>query len=148
MKSAMVINEVKGNIATFDPTVTNPATGTLGAYWFGETKANGRTSMQANVFSTVMPRVGFSWLVHPNTTLRGGFGIYSYNWSSDNYGSGLGASVSSSGSYNDQSNGIYPTTKFDGPGTLFPLGGGRNDRFALHSGFPGPNQVQWANRKL
>jgi Carboxypeptidase regulatory-like domain len=117
-------NEVKGNIATFDPTVTNPATGTLGAYWYGETKANGRSSLQANVFSTVMPRVGFSWLVHPNTTVRGGFGIYSYNWSTDNYGSGLGASVSSSGSYNDQSNGIYPTTKFDGPGTLFPLGGG------------------------
>ncbi|MGD0648012.1 MAG: carboxypeptidase-like regulatory domain-containing protein [Acidobacteriaceae bacterium] len=117
-------NEVKGNMATFDPTVTNPATGTLGAYWFGETKANGRSSMQANVFSTVMPRVGFSWLVHPNTTVRGGFGIYSYNWSTDNYGSGLGASVSSSGSYNDQSNGIYPTTKFDGTGTIFPLGGG------------------------
>jgi TonB dependent receptor len=117
-------NEVKGNMATFDPTVTNPATGTAGAYWFGETKANGRSSMQANVFSTVMPRVGFSWLVHPNTTVRGGFGVYSYNWSTDNYGSGLGASVSSSGSYNDQSNGIYPTTKFDGPGTLFPLGGG------------------------
>ncbi|HSY35577.1 MAG TPA: carboxypeptidase-like regulatory domain-containing protein [Acidobacteriaceae bacterium] len=117
-------NEVKGNIATFDPTVTNPATNTLGAYWYGETKANGRTSLQANVFSTVMPRVGFSWLMHPDTTLRGGFGIYSYNWSTDNYGSGLGSSVSSSGSYNDQSNGIYPTTKFDGPGTLFPLGGG------------------------
>ena len=117
-------NEVKGNIATFDPTVTNPATGTLGAYWYGETKANGRSSLQANVFSTVMPRVGFSWLAHPNTTVRGGFGIYSYNWSTDNYGSGLGASVSSSGSYNDQSNGIYPTTKFGGTGTLFPLGGG------------------------
>ena len=117
-------NEVTGNMATFDPTVTNPATNTLGAYWFGETHANGRTSMQANVFSTFLPRAGFSWLVHPNTTVRGGFGLYSYNFSSDNYGSGLGASVSSSGSYNDQSNGIYPTTKFDGPGTLFPLGGG------------------------
>jgi hypothetical protein len=114
--------EVTGNMATFDPTVTNPATNTLGAYWFGETHANGRTNMQANVFSTFLPRVGFSWLVHPNTTVRGGFGLYSYNFSSDNYGSGLGASVSSSGSYNDQSNGIYPTTKFDGPGTLFPLG--------------------------
>jgi len=120
-------NEVKGNMATFDPTVNNPATNTLGAYWFGETHANGRTSMQANVWSTIMPRVGFSWLVHPNTTVRGGFGIYSYNWSTDNYGSGLGASIASSGSYNDQSNGIYPTTKFDGPGTLFPLGSPAGD---------------------
>ncbi len=117
-------NEIRGNEATFDPTVTNPATNTPGAYWYGETHANGRSSLQANVFSTVLPRAGFSWLMHPNTTVRGGFGLYSYNFSLDNYGSGLGSSVSSSGSYNDQSNGIYPTTKFDGTGTLFPLGGG------------------------
>jgi hypothetical protein len=117
-------NEVTGNEDSFDPTVVNPATNTLGAYWYGETHANGRTSLQANVFSTVLPRAGFSWLVLPNTTLRGGFGLYSYNFSSDNYGSGLGASVASSGSYNDQSKGIYPVTQFDGPGTLFPLGGG------------------------
>ena len=121
-------NEIRGNEDSFDPTVTNPATGTLGAYWYGETHANGRTSLQANVFSTVLPRAGFSWLLHPTTTLRGGFGLYSYNFSSDNYGgatnAGLGQAVSSSGSYNDQSNGIYPTTKFGGTGTLFPLGGG------------------------
>jgi hypothetical protein len=117
-------NEIRGNEATFDPTVTNPATGTPGAYWYGETHANGRTSLQANVFSTVLPRAGFSWLVYPNTTVRGGFGLYSYNFSSDNYGSGLGSSVSSSGGYGDVSNGIYPVTKFGGTGTLFPLGGG------------------------
>lgn len=65
-------NEIRGNEATFDPTVLNPATKTLGAYWYGETKANGRGSLQANVYTTVLPRVGFSWLVHPNTTFRGG----------------------------------------------------------------------------
>ena len=134
-------NEVTGNMATFDPTIINPATGTDGAYWYGETHTNGRTSLQANVFSTVMPRVGFSWLVHPNTTLRGGFGVYSYNWSTDNYGSGLGSSVSSSGSYNDQSNGIYPTTKFDGPGTLFPLGGGTPGPLPYTSASQDPTRV-------
>jgi Carboxypeptidase regulatory-like domain len=117
-------NVLRGDAATFDPTVQNPATGTLGAYWFGATQANGRSSVQADVFSTVLPRAGFAWLVRPNTTFRGGFGLYSYNFSSDNYGSGLGASVSSSGSYNDSSNGIYPTTKFNGQGTLYPLAGG------------------------
>ena len=116
-------NEVKNNEATFDPTVKNDD-GTLGAYWFGETHANGRTALQQNVFSTWLPRVGFSWLVMPNTTLRGGYGLYSYNYSLDNYGSGMGSSVASSGGYTDQSNGIYPVTKFDGQGTLFPLGGG------------------------
>jgi hypothetical protein len=117
-------NEIRGNEDSFDPTVTNPATGTPGAYWYGATHANGRTSLQANVFSTVLPRAGFSWLVYPNMTVRGGFGLYSYNFSTDNYGSGLGSAVSSSGGFGDQSNGIYPVTKFGGTGTLFPLGGG------------------------
>lgn len=117
-------NEVKGNEDSFDPTITNPATGTPGAYWFGSTHTNGRTSLQANVYNTVLPRAGFSWLVHPTTTFRGGFGLYTYNFSLDNYGSGMGSAFGSSGAYNDQSSGIYPVTKFDGPGTLFPLGGG------------------------
>jgi hypothetical protein len=116
-------NEIVGNEASFDPTVTN-TDGTRGAMWYGETHANGRTSLQANVFSTVMPRVGFSWLALPKTTVRGGYGLYSYNFSLDNYGSGMGESVSSSGNYTDESNGIYPVTKFNGSGTLFPLGGG------------------------
>jgi hypothetical protein len=116
-------NEVTGNEATFDPTVKNDD-GTLGAYWYGSTHANGRTSLQANVFNTFLPRLGFSWNLWRNTTIRGGFGLYSYNFSLDNYGSGMGAAVSSAGSFNDQSNGIYPTVKFGGNGTLYPLGGG------------------------
>jgi hypothetical protein len=81
----------------------------------------------ANVFSTALPRVGFAWQPKPNTTLRGGFGLYSYNFSIDNYGNLgniVGGNLASTGSYNDQSNGIYPTTKFDGSGSFFPLGGG------------------------
>jgi Carboxypeptidase regulatory-like domain/TonB dependent receptor len=117
-------NEIRGNVATFDPTVLNPATKTLGAYWYGETQANGRSSLQANVYSTVLPRLGFSWLLDRTTTLRGGFGVYTYNFSLDNYGSGLGSSISSSGGVSDSTNGIYPTTKFGGGGTLYPLGGG------------------------
>jgi hypothetical protein len=117
-------NEVKGNEATFDPTLTNPSNGSLGAIWYGTTHGNGRTSLQSDVYTTVLPRAGFSWEPKPNTTVRGGFGLYSYNFSTDGYGSGLGAAVSSSGSYSDNSNGIYPVTKFGGSGTLFPLGGG------------------------
>ncbi|MGA3129540.1 MAG: carboxypeptidase regulatory-like domain-containing protein [Terracidiphilus sp.] len=116
-------SEVKGNEASFDPTVTN-TDGTLGAMWYGETHANGRTAMEANVFSTFMPRLGFSWQAIPKTTVRGGYGLYSYNFSLDNYASGMGSSVSSFGSYTDVSNGIYPVTKFNGTGTIFPLGGG------------------------
>lgn len=114
--------EVHGNMATFDPTIPNPAGGTLGAYWFGTTKANGRTQLQANEYKTILPRVGFSWLPTPTTTLRGGFGVYAYNLSLDTYGSGMGAAISSSGGYADQTNGITPATFFGGAGTKVQSG--------------------------
>ena len=116
--------EVHNNMSSFDPTVTNPADNSLGAYWFGPTHANGRTALQANTYSTWQPRIGFAWAFDPKTTLRGGFGLYSYTWSLDTYGGnntsyGMGAAVSSSGNVSDQSNGITPITKLDGPGTVF-----------------------------
>jgi carboxypeptidase family protein len=118
-------NEVTGNIATFDPTVINPATNTPGAYWFGETHANGRTSLEANVYNTFLPRVGFAWAARPNTTIRGGFGLYAYNWSLDTYGGGMGGSISSSGSQSDTSNGITPVALLGGNGhTITPVTGG------------------------
>ena len=119
--------EVKNNMSSFDPTIINPATNTPGAYWFGTTHANGRTSMQANTFNTWQPRVGFAWAYDPKTTLRGGFGVYSYTWSLDTYGGdnvsyGMGAEVSSSGKVADQTNGITPVTILGGAGTAFGSG--------------------------
>ena len=58
-------NETHGNMAAFDPTVANPGTGTLGAMWYGTTHTNGRTSLQSSVYSTVLPRIGFSWQTIP-----------------------------------------------------------------------------------
>jgi hypothetical protein len=117
-------NEVHENMSSFDPTVLNPATNTLGAYWFGTTHANGRTSLQANTFNTWQPRVGLAWAFNPKTSIRGGFGVYSYTWSLDTYGGnntsyGMGAEVSSSGNVTDQTNGITPVTKLDGNGSVF-----------------------------
>jgi hypothetical protein len=117
-------NEVHENMASFDPTVLNPATNTLGAYWYGTTHANGRTAMMANVYNTVLPRVGAAWAVNPKTTFRGGFGVYSYIWSLDTYGGnntvyGMGAALGASGGYTDPTNGIIPATQLDGPGTIF-----------------------------
>ena len=111
------INEVKGNVGSFDPTVTNPAGGAPGAYWYGVTDANGRTSLEENKFTTFLPRVGFSYLPNPNMTIRGGFGLYAYNLSLDTYGGGLGTVSQYSGNYNDPTNGVIPGVKFDGPGT-------------------------------
>ena len=115
-------SEVHGDISSFDPKVINPATNTPGAMWFASTKANGRTSLEQNVNDTFLPRVGFSWLLDPRTTLRGGFGLYAYNWSADNYGNGIGAPFGASGNAQDSTGGITPITKLDGPGTNFATG--------------------------
>jgi hypothetical protein len=114
-------NEIHGDVDSFDPNVTN-SDGTKGAMWFGSTHANGRTALEANVFNTVLPRVGFSWLLDPKTTLRGGFGVYSYIWSTDDYGQGLGGPFGGSGSANDITGGITPVTQLDGSGTNFVTG--------------------------
>ena len=113
-------NEVKNNIAVFDPTVTNPATNTLGAMWYASTHANGRTSLQANIYDTFLPRVGFSLLANHNTTIRGGFGLYAYNYSLDETGTGLGSALSSQGSLSDQTNGISPVVILSGSGSNLP----------------------------
>ncbi len=112
--------EVKGNMATFDPTVQNPATGTLGAMWFGSTKANGRSRLQEPNYSTFLPRVGFSWLLDSHTVLRGGFGLYAYNWSLDTYAPGMAQAFGQRGNVSDQSNGVTPVAVLSSNGATLP----------------------------
>lgn len=124
--------EVKNNISAFDPTVTNPADGTKGAYWYAATHANGRRSLQANAFSTVLPRVGFSWLPRRNTTIRGGFGIFAYRWSLDTYGTGMGTAIQYQGNATDQTNGISPVVTLASDGSGLPFIGPTTDPAALN----------------
>lgn len=76
------------------------------------------------MFDDFMPRIGFSWLLHANTTVRGGFGVYSYNWSLDQYGNGIGngmgGSFSSSGNATDLTNGKTPVAQWDSSGANLP----------------------------
>jgi hypothetical protein len=114
--------EIDGNEASFDPTVQNPATGTLGAMWYGSTHANGRTSMQAPVYNTFLPRIGFSYLLNQSTTVRGGFGLFAYNWSNDTYnGSVMGGAFGGNGDVKDQTNGISPVVVLSGSGSNLPF---------------------------
>ena len=83
-------SEVKGNETVWDPTVTNPANNSLGAMWYGTTKANGRTQLIAPQWNIWLPRVGFAWQTMPNTVLRGAFGMYASMLSEDTYGAGMG----------------------------------------------------------
>jgi hypothetical protein len=119
-------HEVKGNMASFDPRVTNPADGSLGAMWYGTTKANGRDSLQAPSWGTFLPRFGFAYNYRPSTVVRGGIGLYGYTWSVDTYGAGMGAAFGSNGNLSDNTNGVNPvvllssdgSTNYQGPGGL------------------------------
>ncbi|HEY6375881.1 MAG TPA: carboxypeptidase regulatory-like domain-containing protein, partial [Edaphobacter sp.] len=124
--------EVKGNMATFDPTVQNPATGTLGAYWFGSTKANGRSTLQSPVYNTFLPRVGFAWLMRPNATLRGGFGLYAYNWSLDTYAPGMGQAFGTRGSVSDTGK-VAPIGILGGTGSNLPFIAASTDPAAFNN---------------
>lgn len=97
-----------GNVRSFDPAVTNPATGRPGAMWYGTTAANGRKALQQSKWNNWMPRLGFAYLLDPKTTVRGGFGLYTYPWNVDTYGGGLGNAFTSSGNLTDSTNNVQP----------------------------------------
>jgi Carboxypeptidase regulatory-like domain len=119
-------HEVKGNLISFDPEVTNPANGSPGAVWYGFSKAHGRDSLQSPNYSTFLPRAGFAYQHGPKTVLRGGIGLFGYTWSDDTYGPGLGGAFGSSGGITDNTNGNSPVvllssdgnTNYQGPGGL------------------------------
>jgi hypothetical protein len=112
-------SEVKNNLGSFDPTVPNSVSGSLGAMWFaGETSRT--TLMQPkNIW---LPRVGFAWTPIGTTVIRGGFGIYALTWSMDDYGQGVGVGNNSTGSAADTTGGISPVTTLDGPGSNLQTG--------------------------
>jgi hypothetical protein len=113
-------SDAKKNQRTFDPTIVNPATGTLGALWYPANADNGRTSLQATVWNTFLPRVGFAYQPHPDTVIRGGFGLYAYGWSLDTYGSGQGSAFGSQGNATDQTNGVTPAVILSSSGANLP----------------------------
>lgn len=65
-----------------------PLNGTLGSLWFAP--QDNRTSLQKPVRNIFLPRIGFAWSLRNDTVVRGGFGMYSYNFSQDVYGNGIG----------------------------------------------------------
>ncbi len=115
-------SEINGNVDSFDPTVTNPATNKPGAMWYGLTHANGRTHLQKSVWDELMPRLGFEEELGPKTTVRGGWGIYTFPWSYDDYGLGLGYALASSGSEADNTTGAEPVAFLKGTGNENPQG--------------------------
>jgi len=106
------------NERLFDPTLTNPATNTLGAMWYAQTAGGGRTQIQANKMMVFLPRAGFAYQLGNKTTLRGGFGMYTFPWNVDTYaGSGLGNARSQSGNESDSTGGISPVVQLSNDGS-------------------------------
>jgi hypothetical protein len=112
--------EIHNSIGGFDPNIplTYPCpttqftncsyNGSLGSMWFAG--QDNRSSAQKPIYDIFLPRLGFAWSFMPNTVLRGGFGMYSYNYSQDVYGAGMGAGsiYTSTGSASDPFAGTGP----------------------------------------
>ena len=93
--------EQYNRLGSFDPTITNPATNTLGAMWYGGQRigirANGNNALQATKWGNFEPRIGFAWAPKNNWSIRGAYGIFDNMWGGDTYQAGWGMGISVSG---------------------------------------------------
>jgi Carboxypeptidase regulatory-like domain len=87
--------EVHNRIANFDPTLINPATGTLGAMWYAG--QDGRKSLEKTVYDVFAPRIGFAWEPRNHWSVRGGYGIFQTMWGANSYTSGMGTGWATQG---------------------------------------------------
>jgi hypothetical protein len=68
-------SEIHDNMYTFDPTVIDPTTQKQGGILFAGD--NGAPhSLIPNIYTGVLPRIGFNYHALRNTVVRGGYGIY------------------------------------------------------------------------
>ena len=68
-------SEKNNNMYTFNPNIIDPTTKKQGGIQFAGVDGAPH-SLIANVYTGILPRVGFNYHVFPNTVVRGGYGIY------------------------------------------------------------------------
>jgi hypothetical protein len=102
--------EHDNRVGSFDPTLINPATGTLGSMWFAP--QNGRSALEATVWDGLEPRFGFAWAPKPNWSVRGGYGIFDFTWGGVQYGNGVALGDTISGS-DVATNNLTPVFQLD-----------------------------------
>jgi hypothetical protein len=70
-------SEKHNNMYTFNPNIIDPATQKLGGIQFAGFKFNGAPhSLIPNIYTGILPRIGFNYHALRNTVVRGGYGIY------------------------------------------------------------------------
>lgn len=111
-------SEVHNQAGSFDPTITNPVTNTLGAIWFAGN--NGRTKVMATDYKVFLPRVGIAWAPKDVWSVRAGFGEYASLWSMDVDGSPIGFGTADGGSISANP-GQPPVTTLSGSGAGLPF---------------------------
>jgi hypothetical protein len=68
-------SETHNNMYSFSPSVTDPTTGLPGGIQFAG--YNGAPhSLIPNIYTGVLPRIGFNYHIFKNSVVRGGYGIY------------------------------------------------------------------------
>lgn len=110
-------SEVHKLWGTFDPTLTNPVSNTLGAILFGAN--TGRNLIMASDYKLFLPRFGFAWSPKSQWAIRGGFGMYTTLWSMDVDGSPVGFGTASGGS-TSANPGQAPVVLLSGTGAKLP----------------------------
>jgi hypothetical protein len=111
--------EAHDNLASFDPTLANPAAGNLpGAIEFLGNGAgrSGLSSFANTDYKNLGPRVGFAYAATPKTVVHGGYGIYYSPGNADaglrqsqNFGYGFNASPV----FASTNNGVTPAFDWD-----------------------------------
>jgi hypothetical protein len=119
------MSEKNGNERSWDPTITNPADGSLGAMWYGGTPGSYRSKVIAGTWGNFMPRMGFSWQKNSKTVIRGGIGLYAYNYQEGPHAyNEIGFKEGQSGNLTDATNGILPVVRLDEDGSINDQGPG------------------------
>jgi Carboxypeptidase regulatory-like domain len=120
------MSEEYNRLGDFDQNLVNtvgPFAGTPGSIWFAG--QDNRWTLQKPVWDIFLPRAGFAWSVKDNTVIRGGGGLFAYNYSMDLYGGeggaqmGFGAAFQGSNSDPDAAKG--DTGWIAGTGNTTPL---------------------------
>ncbi len=115
--------EVHDRLSFMNPNLTNPNTGTAGGLQFagnGTDSCNCRTNVN-NYFKNLGPRVGFAYSAHPETIIRGSFGII--------YAHGNGVGGSSTSRQGSGLLGFAATPNFVSPSAALPA-------FNIDNGIP------------